>query len=222
MKQNYFITLENGSLVNEIIFKTFYPEYSEKYLNILSKNINGKIKSKLNKIEIEGLNYSLKNLKNYHVTDAISKIRVLRQLMYQENINPLRQAYLSTVNANIFERFENILDKNPNIEIEEILSSDDFISLINFVEENKIFIKKFYNKFDLNFNENLKYKYNLIKFYEDKIKNIEKIKNTKNYIKIEKRSDDRLLDLFDIWSKFLMLVLSLLIIELIIKKIKKQ
>ena len=142
MKQNYFITLENGSLVNEIIFKTFYPEYSEKYLNILIKNINGKIKSKLNKIEIEGLNYSLKNLKNYHVTD-ISKIRVLRQLMYQENINPLRQAYLSTVNANIFERFENILDKNPNIEIEEILSSDDFISLINFVEENKIFIKNF-------------------------------------------------------------------------------
>ena len=31
--------------------------------------------------------------------------------MYQENINPLRQVY-HDCNANIFERFENILDKN--------------------------------------------------------------------------------------------------------------
>lgn len=218
MKMNYFITLENGSLRNEIIFKTFYPEYAEKFIEISKKEIDKEINYRLQKIHNTILLKSLNNMKKKVINDTANKIFFIKKILYMRN----GENILSNEDNEMLLKLQTLHDEYSKnfIDLNEFFLNNNFSKMIKFFERNKDILEEFYNKPNysaeiINFN-------NLISFYEEKITYIQKLKEEKNYALIEKKSNDRFYDLFKIWSDFLMLLLIILIFELILKiKIKK-
>lgn len=220
MKQNYFITLENGSLKNEIIFKTFYPEYAERFIEISKKEIDKQIYNRLQNTKITLLLLSLELMKKEIINDIFRNVDLIKEILFLRN----GEDNLSDIEKQIFSELSYSHDKYKKnlIDIDEFFLSNEMHKVLEFIKVNQYIFKNFKNFYDTpNYIAKILHNHSLFFFYRDKIKYIQQLKDQMNYASIEKKSDDRFYDLFKIWSDFLMLLFIVFIFELILKiKIK--
>ena len=217
MKQNYFITSENGSLKNEIIFKTFYPEYAERFIEISKKEIDREIYIRLQNAKTPLLLSSLEQIKKDLINDIINSVEFIKTILFLTN----NKHNLSDIEREMFQELSDSYDKYLKnlIDTKEFFLSNNTYKVLEYIKVNQYIFKKFFNT--PNYAAKILHNYSLIIFYEEKIKYIQQLKDQINFTSIEKKSDDRFYDLFKIWSDFLMLLFIVFIFELILKiKIK--
>jgi len=217
MKQNYFITLNNGSLKNEIIFKTFYPEYAERFIEISKKEIDREIYNRLHNAKTTILLLSLEQIKKNLMNDIFNSVDLIKKNLFMRN----SEHNLSDIEKEMFKELSDSYDKYLKnlIDTKELFLSNNTYKVIEYIKVNQYIFEKFYNT--PNNAAKILHNYGLIMFYEEKIKYIQQLKDQINFASIEKKSDDRFYDLFKIWSDFLMLLFTVFIFELILKiKIK--
>ena len=86
---NFFVTLESGLLKNEIIFKTFFPEIADEYINLLKKRILNEANKRIENISKKQLDYALKlakdNIQN-KISSIINLIKINKEAEYLNNI----------------------------------------------------------------------------------------------------------------------------------------
>lgn len=196
---NFFVTLESGLLKNEIIFKTFFPEITDEYINLLKKRILNEANKRIENISKKQLDYALKLARdNYH--NKISSITNLIKINKEaENLN-------------------NILA--PIIILPEGLpfSDAELYQYAIFIDRNKKLIS---NTIKMDISESFVDQYFLLKFYEKKVLNSNL--NFKNNLIIIKISDTRHYNIYEAWSKLITLIFIFIIFELIfLKKLFKN
>ena len=191
---NFFVTLESGLLKNEIIFKTFFPEITDEYINLLKKRILNEVNKTIENISKKQLDYALKlakdNIQN-KTSSIINLIKINKEAEYLNNILP------------------------PIIILPEgsSFSDTELYQYAIFIDSNKKLIS---NTVKMDITESFVDQYFLFKFYEKKVSNSNF--NFKNNLIITKESDTRHYNIYEAWSKLITLIFIFITFELIILK----
>lgn len=191
---NFFVTLESGLLKNEIIFKTFFPEIADEYINLLKKRILNEANKRIENISKKQLDYALKlakdNIQN-KISSIINLIKINKEAEYLNNILP------------------------PIIILTEDSSFSDteLYQYAIFIDSNKKLIS---NTIKMDITESFVDQYFLFKLYEKKVSNSNF--NFKNNLIIIKESDTRHYNIYEAWSKLITLLFIFITFELIILK----
>ena len=191
---NFLVTLESGLLKNEIIFKTFFPEIADEYINLLKKRILNEVNKTIENISKKQLDYALKlakdNIQN-KTSSIINLIKINKEAEYLNNILP------------------------PIIILSEgsSFSDTELYQYAIFIDSNKKLIS---STVKMDITESFVDQYFLFKFYEKKVSNSNF--NFKNNLIIIKESDTRHYNIYEAWSKLITLIFIFITFELIILK----
>ena len=191
---NFFVTLESGLLKNEIIFKTFFPEIADEYINLLKKRILNEANKRIENISKKQLDYALKlakdNIQN-KISSIINLIKINKEAEYLNNILPP----ITTLTE------------------DSSFSDTELYQYAIFIDSNKKLIS---STIKMDIIESFVDQYFLFKLYEKKISNSNF--NFKNNLIIIKDSDTRHYNIYEAWSKLITLLFIFITFELIILK----